>query len=422
MHLLMTLALAASYDKFVDDVSVHARAWSEPAGSGASAQEAWRALWVEAGPSVDYDTGGDRRKGDGGVRRALRRAWDPTLPRPRPLSPACLALGWPEKTDDPVLARVDAPTCLHLAEHKALAEQFTAAAAGSSPRNPAPAFDPFMDDDGTLRSTYPLRSVGRSVLLLGWAADDPITPARAVATLGWDLTRGGDPSVTMSGLATLDDAHDLLKGYALESDATELRRIADAMASQTTDVDLLQLARVAYLSSIALMLRAVDPESALIAHGTVASRHAPLGSLGDLDGMKVPIRQFLKGAHRDSWEKAFQLVQIEDYDTRQAALSGLATELEEAGGPVAALVGAAASSEIEALGRWDLKIMVRRQEGCLIQAGALQALGEPLPSCPMGIDQQDDGLYTPKTAEELQLKGRWEEALWMPKVPPPTPG
>ena len=105
-----------------------------------------------------------------------------------------------------------------------------------------------------------------------------------------------------------------------------------------------------------------------------------------------------------AWETAFKQVQIADFEQRQKALGALAKDLEESGGPVAALVGAAASAEIESLGRWDLKIMVRRQESCLIEAGSRQALGQPLPDCPLGLEEREDGLYTPLDPEALNLK------------------
>ena len=422
MVLLLTLALAGNYDRFVEQVSGEARAWTEPtlAGSNEPAREAWQKLWLAAGPSSDFDSDGPKRVGDSGVRRALRRAWDPTLPKPRKLSEACVALGWPELSDDPVIARVDTPTCLLLKQHRLHLGQWQAAAKGGSPRNPAPAFDAFMEDGEGLRSTYPLRSMARSAMLLAWAEGDPIDAAAASARLGWDLTLGGDVSVTLSGLSTLQDAHDVLKGYALESDRGELERIAVVSEElAATPTDLQQLARLAYLSSVTLMLRAVDPESALIAHGTVASRRAPLGSLGDLDAMKLPIKQFLKGAHREAWTKAFEMATIRDFDKRQEALRGLATELEESGGPVAALVGAAASQEIEGLARWDTRITVRRQEACLLGAAVKLALGREAGACPLGLEQREDGLYATRTAEQLELKGRWLEALYMPVPAPP---
>lgn len=420
MMWLLSLAFAGSYDRFVEQVSADARAWAEPGPtSSPDAQTTWRGVWEQAGDYAEYEKDGAKRRGDAGVRRALRRTWDPSLTQPRTMNAVCAELGWPETSDDPVIARVDTSTCKLLKEHKALIPDFTRSATQGSPRNPAPAFAGWLETDDGLRSTYPLRSVARSALLLGWADGDPITPAAATGRLGWDLTLGGDPSVTMSGLATLDDTHDVLKGYALESDEQELARIADIARDLPMDVDLLQLARVAYLSSITMMLRAVDESSPLIQHGTVASRHAPLGSLGDLSGMKVPIKQFLKGPHREAWEQAFEQVQIAAFEQRQQALGALAKDLEESGGPVAALVGAAASAEIESLGRWDLKIMVRRQESCLIEAGSRQALGQPLPSCPLGLEQREDGLYTPLDPEALNLKGRWTEAFWMPKVEAP---
>lgn len=428
MLLILQVALAASFTTFVEEVSTEARAWTEPtlSGTGPAARDAWRGVWLAAGPSDDFDSDGSKRKGDAGVTRALRRAWDPSMPKARSLPAPCVALGWPETSTDPVIGRVDTPTCLLLTEHAALAPDFLLAAEGAGPRNPAPAFDPFMEDEGVLRSTYPLRSLARSTMLLGWAQGDPITPAHAAARLGWDLTLGGDVSVTMSGLATLQDAHDVLKGYALESDGPELQRIAtltDQLLATPTDLN--QLARTAYLSSIALMLRAVEPDSGLIHHGTVASRYAPLGSLGDLSGMKVPIMRFLKGPHRETWEQAFQAVSIPDFDARQQALEKLATELEESSGPVAALVGAAASQEVEGLARWDVKITVRRQEGCLIAAAARVALGQPSGDCPLGVELREDGLYSTRNAEEFELKGRWEDAFWMPLPPSPetpTPG
>ncbi len=55
----------------------------------------------------------------------------------------------------------------------------------------------------------------------------------------------------------------------------------------------------------------------------------------------------------------------------------------------------------------------------LLGAAVKLALGREAGACPLGLEQREDGLYATRTAEQLELKGRWLEALYMPVPAPP---